>query len=121
MSKDVYKRQDQNRAHRAGRAGDLVGRAGQQADDQAADDGRDQTGGGRGPGRDAKSQRQRQGDRGHGQTGHQVLLETSDVIAREFVTVQLGEAAARHERSILGGGNKHRRPDYGRSEAFGNF
>ena len=66
---------DQHRGHGARRSADLVGRARKQAHDNARQNGGDQPRGSGSARGYAKGQRQRQGHRGHGQAGQQILLE----------------------------------------------
>ena len=66
---------DEHRAHGAGGAGNLIGGAGERADDQAGKDGRHQAGGSGGAGGDAEGQGQGQRNRGDRQAGEQILTK----------------------------------------------
>ncbi len=93
---------DQNGAHGPGRPGDLVGRAGEGADDQPAEDGGHQPGRGAGPGGHAKGQGQGQGHRGHGQPGQQILAEDVNSIAGELPPVELYQRETLHQKRPFG-------------------
>ena len=75
---------DEHGAHRAGGTGDLIGRAAENGDDDAREDGGDEARGGGRAGADAERQRERQRHGADGQARHDVLEELVGVIAGKF-------------------------------------
>ena len=89
---------DEHGAHRAGGTGDLIGRTAENGNDDAREDGGDESRGGGRAGADAERQRERQRHGADGQARHDVLEELVGVIAGKF-GAKIAEKGRKHTHS----------------------